>query len=117
MSEQKTITLNADNFEAEVLNSSIPVVVDFWAPWCGPCRVMNPIITELAEEFAGVVKVSKLNIDDYPQIASQYSIEAIPTLLLFEQGRVSDRVAGLLPKLQLFDRIQALVNSVGEEAA
>ncbi|MGV2827307.1 thioredoxin [Myxosarcina sp. GI1(2024)] len=112
MSERtKYVTLNTDNFATEVLQSSIPVIVDFWAPWCGPCLVMNPIITELAEKYHGVVKVGKLNIDNYPQIASQYHIEAIPTLLFFEGGKEQERFAGVLPKLLLFEKAEALVNS------
>ncbi|WP_036487006.1 thioredoxin [Myxosarcina sp. GI1] len=103
------ITLNAENFATEVLNSSIPVVVDFWAPWCGPCRVINPILTDLAEKYAGVVKIGKLNIDDFPQIASQYRIDAIPTLLFFARGQVKERVAGLLPKPLLFEKVETLV--------
>lgn len=103
-----TLTLTDGNFESEVLNSSIPVVVEFWAAWCGPCRVMNPIITELAENFASVVKVGKVNIDDYPELASRYQITAIPTSILFEQGQGRERIAGLISKTALFDRIRAL---------
>jgi thioredoxin 1 len=119
MSDQvKYITLNANNFETEVERSSMPVVVDFWAPWCGPCRVMNPMVTELAEKYAGVIKVGKLNVDDFPQIASQYHIEAIPTLLFFKEGKVKERVAGLIPKPVLFEKVDALVDlAIGGKAA
>lgn len=103
-----TLTLTNENFTSEVLNSETPVVVDFWAVWCGPCRVMNPIVSELAETFAGVVKVGKVNIDDYAELASQYQITAIPTLIIFEQGQEIQRIAGLISKTALFERVQAL---------
>lgn len=103
-----TLTLTNENFASEVLNSEDPVVVDFWAVWCGPCRVMNPIVSELAETFAGFVKVGKVNVDDYAELANQYQITAIPTLIIFKQGQEIERIAGLISKTALFEKVQAL---------
>jgi len=108
----KYITITDNNFETEVINSDIPVVVDFFAPWCGPCRVMNPIVKDIAAEFDGVVKVGKLNIDDYEAIATQYRIEAIPTLLFFKDGKEIDRVAKLISQKSLGEKIRTLFATV-----
>jgi len=90
-----------ENFESEVLNSSEPVLVDYWAEWCGPCKMIAPILEEIAEEYAGKVRVAKLNIDDNPQTPPKYGIRGIPTLMLFKGGNVEATKVGALSKSQL----------------
>lgn len=95
------IILNKDNFESEVLKSDMPVLVDFWAAWCGPCKMLAPTIAELAEEYEGKVKVCKYNIDDDASIAIKYGVASIPTVLLFNEGEVSDKSIGFVPKAEI----------------
>lgn len=92
------IILNAENFEKEVLGSDIPVLVDFFATWCGPCRMVAPIVEEIANENAGKIKVGKVNVDDEAKLAIEYGIESIPALLVFKNGKVTDRAVGYMPK-------------------
>ena len=92
------LTFTDANFQTEVLSSQQPVLVDFWAPWCGPCRMVGPIVEELAGSYAGKVKVGKLNTDDNPNVASRYGIMSIPTILLFKNGEIVDRIVGAVPK-------------------
>lgn len=92
------ITLTKDNFEAEVIASEIPVLVDFWATWCGPCRMIAPAVEEIAEEYEGRLKVGKINVDDEPELASRYGIMSIPTILIFKNGEVANQSIGYVPK-------------------
>ena len=94
------------NFSAEVLNADLPVLVDFWATWCAPCRNISPIVEDLAKDFMGKVKVAKLNIDENPGTPSQYGVRGIPTLILFKGGKVVDQVVGAVPKNRLVALIE-----------
>ena len=97
----KEIELTEKNFEQEVLKSDIPVLVDFWATWCGPCRMVAPVIEEISEEYKDKVKVGKLNVDDNPSLAAKYKVMSIPTLMLFKGGTVVDHVIGAQGKAQI----------------
>jgi len=103
-----TVTLTTDNFDAEVLKSPTPVLVDFWAEWCGPCKAIAPILDELATEYGPKVKIGKVNIDEQQPLAVQYGIQSIPTLLLFSKGQVADQVVGLRGKKDLQNRIDRI---------
>jgi len=97
------------NFDAEILNSAMPALVDFWAPWCGPCRAIAPTVEQLASEYAGKVKFAKMNIDDHPMVAQRYDIRAIPTLLFFKNGSVVGQIVGSAPKSKIEEHIRKML--------
>ena len=99
------VILTKDNFETEVLKSDIPVLVDFWATWCGPCMMLSPVIAELAEEFEDKVKVGKVNVDEQNDLAMQYRVASIPTLLLFENGQLTKTSVGFMPKNDIIETL------------
>jgi thioredoxin len=98
MASDKIVTISEQNFETEVLNSDQPVLVDFWAPWCGPCKMVAPVLDELATENEGKVRIAKLNVDENQQIAYQFGVSSIPTFILFKGGQMADRMMGAMPK-------------------
>ena len=101
------IVVNDANFEAEVMKSGIPVLVDFWAEWCGPCRMLLPIVEELAVELAGKVKVCKVNVDEAQDLAANFNVMSIPTLIIFKGGQPVDQLVGALPKIKLLEKLKA----------
>jgi len=110
MSASNIVTLTDSNFDQEVLKSPVPVLVDFWAEWCGPCKMVAPILDELATEYDRRIKIGKVDIDQYQGLAAQYGIRAIPTLLIFSAGQVSDQIVGLRSKRDFkskLDRVAA----------
>lgn len=103
-----TVEITDANFETEVLQSDKPVMIDFWAVWCGPCRMIAPIVDEVAQEYDGKVKVGKVNVDENPGIAANYGIRSIPTLLFFTKGQVQEQVVGAVSKQQIVDILDKL---------
>ena len=107
MSEEKDLVhVNDKNFSEEVLKAALPVLVDFWATWCGPCRSISPMVEALAKEFSGRVKVAKLNVDENPATPGQYGVRGIPTLILFKEGKILDQMVGAVPKARLVAMVE-----------
>jgi thioredoxin 1 len=105
----KPMTISDDNFENEVLKSDKPVLIDFWATWCGPCRTIAPIVEEIALEYNGKVKVGKLDVDNNQQTAIKYGVRSIPTLLVFKNGEVKETIIGAVPKGQILQKLNTVI--------
>jgi thioredoxin 1 len=106
MASTDVVILQDGTFDKEVLKSDIPVLVDFWAVWCGPCKAVAPAVEELAKQYKGKVKIAKMDVDEHQQVPQQYGIRSIPTLLLFKGGRVVDTIVGAVPKSKLEDSLK-----------
>ena len=111
MENSAAITIDESNFDEEVTKSAQPVLVDFWAEWCGPCKMIAPVLDEIAREKAGKVKVGKVNVDNNQSLSARYNIRAIPTLLFFKDGQLRDQVTGMASKKDLLSRLESLAGS------
>ncbi len=109
MAGDNVIQVGDSNFEEEILKSDVPALVDFWASWCAPCRAIAPIVEEMAKNYAGKVKVAKLNVDENPSTPGKYGVRGIPTLILFKDGEVVDQVVGAVPKSQIVNLIEKVL--------
>ena len=106
---ENIVQVSDDTFDSEVLKASVPVLIDFWAPWCGPCRAIAPIVDQLATEYAGKLKIVKMNVDDNPRTPANYGVRGIPNLILFKDGQVQQQIVGAVPKAHLVKAISAVV--------
>jgi thioredoxin 1 len=109
VASDKVLTLTSANWETEVEQSSTPVLVDFWAVWCGPCRMIAPIVDEIANDYAGKLKVGKLNVDEVPALAAKYGVMSIPTLIVFKNGQPVERIVGFQPKKELAAKVDRVL--------
>lgn len=105
----KVTEVRDDNFDTEVIGADLPVLVDFWAPWCGPCKTIAPIVEELAQEYEGRLKVAKLNVDNSPMTPSRYGVRGIPNLIILKSGTVKQQIVGAVPKARLVQAIEAAI--------
>ena len=103
----KPVEITDDNFETEVIKSDKPVLIDFWAVWCGPCKIIAPVVEELASEYEGKIKVGKLDVDENQQSSIKYGVRSIPTLLIFKDGKVKDTIIGAVPKSQIVQKLNS----------
>ena len=110
MASNDVITLQDATFDKEVLKSDVPVLVDFWAVWCGPCKAIAPAVEELAKQYKGKVKIAKMDVDEHQQVPQQFGIRSIPTLLLFKGGRVVDTIVGAVPKAKLEESLKKAIS-------
>ena len=109
MSSPQTVTVTDSNFEDEVLKSSVPVLLDFWAPWCPPCRMLSPVMDEIATEKVGIAKIAKVNVDENQELARRFKVQSIPLLLFFKNGEVADQMLGATNKKTLVNKLDALL--------
>ena len=109
MADEKIVTLNSENFTSEVKDSDRPVLVDFWAEWCGPCKMLNPLLEELADERGATVKIAKVNVDDNQALAAEFGVKSIPMLLFFQDGEVKDQIVGVKGKDAIAAKLDALL--------